>query len=1591
MKWFKRISVALLLLLFLLIVGVGILSILIQKPSFQTYVVQKVAAYLSEKADTKITVGSVDIKFFNRVRLNDVYVESQQGDTLLFTKKLDTHIGFLSLKKSQIYVDDINLEGVRFNGQRKKGEQYYNFSFLEDLFKSKKTKKNKEPIEFNIKKINLKDINLTLYDYEGGFLSDLTFDKLFIGVDKLNLKQKQLVFKDILFDQPNGKIVLLEKEQKTTDTTAQKKPFAISTGWYISFNDFQLKQGNIAYIDKNISEKPNKLPFNPKNLFVQDLNLHLKDTRYDSLIATSISTLNLKLGDKVHLKNFEGDITFTEKSLEAKDLYLVFNNSVLKTNISSEYDAIADFRSFANNVYVNGKIETLKIKKEDILLFAPKARPYLTDVSLKGDIRGTFGNIKTENLKVYAGNATVLEGSASIKGLPTIKQTLLDIKVDNLSTTSGELKRLLSFTKLPKEMDKLGKIKFKGSFFGFTNDFVANGTLSTDIGILKTDIKIGFGKDPKNASYSGNVQAHNINIGEILKTDRIGMLTCNLNLNGKGFTLDNIASNIEGEIDHIDLNHYRFNDIKVDGNLNKKLFNGKLLIDDECLYLDFLGKVDFNNAKNPIYDFQAEIINADLQALNLSKNKMVISLDGKFSLQGLKVEDLVGSLSLNDLSIQNDKGSYAIPAISANLAKDGEIRDYQLFSRDFNGRITGAFNPVMMPMQVFKYVASYSSYINIKPPKDTLRTIPQQFKAHFNLASDLGFIPMFVPKFETFSGLVLDVGFDNTKDLFSLTANADSIIYDNIIVKGIIVDGNTNNQKFSLNLGVDSLLAGKTNISQINSNFESSEQTLVGHVKIMPDTSLNQVDLSAKIDVIKNGVQLEILPSVLKINGKDWTFIPNNKLTIKDSLFIAENLGLVQGIQSIEVLNGANTLSDATVNFNNINLPDIGQLAGIGKILTQGTLSGSANLKDVLTDLKVEANIQIDTIEAAGFGVEKFRLNALYRDKTKVVDLSGAIDDDNYIIDLKGTYDIDTSIYEQANIDLDIKRLNLNFLEPILKYEVTNMDAFCQAKCKFSGSYLKPVLDGRAQLIDTAWLKINFLGTTFGLKSTEDIILSQNEIFVQSAEIFDPLGNKGKANGKLQHAYFTKGWGLDNMIIDTDRMLMLNTTYKDNQDYFGAAFLDGSVVFNGPTDLISIDINGKTLPGTDIGLPISKVGDDKTYDFIQFVSKDETFQLKKPTYKAKIKGVNLKMELETTPDATVKLIFNPATNDFISARGSGTLTLNVYSTGKIEMFGTYTILDGNYLFNFQNVLNKNFKVKPGSTVTFSKDIMKAELNIDALYEVRASLSDILTDSTSKLKNIKVPIDLVLQLRGTLDNTDVSFDIRPKENQAANNEELQVLLNQIKEDKNQLNTQAFGLLVFQKFLPQDAGVFGNTASSGTSLLKGTVTELLSQQISSFLTDAISTFIKGVELNVNYKSYDEAETNIVNTRELAVAFSTSFLNNRLKIQVGGNFEFENPNQANQDKGNTGIAGDFTISYDITPDGRIKIKAFHKTQDYDVFNEERSKTGIGISFHKDFDKMNELFNTEKRRKKKRELPPQPLAPVNQPKVEPKEEEVL
>jgi hypothetical protein len=111
----------------------------IQQPKTQTYLVHKVSEYLSKQVGSVVKVDSVSINFIRTLEIYNVYLSSKNSktDTILFIKKLDADLmlgntlfdQFTNITQSKIYVDNIALDGVKFNGYRAKNDTVYNFSF----------------------------------------------------------------------------------------------------------------------------------------------------------------------------------------------------------------------------------------------------------------------------------------------------------------------------------------------------------------------------------------------------------------------------------------------------------------------------------------------------------------------------------------------------------------------------------------------------------------------------------------------------------------------------------------------------------------------------------------------------------------------------------------------------------------------------------------------------------------------------------------------------------------------------------------------------------------------------------------------------------------------------------------------------------------------------------------------------------------------------------------------------------------------------------------------------------------------------------------------------------------------------------------------------------------------------------------------------------------------------------------------------------------------------------------------------------------------------------------------------------------------
>lgn len=111
--------------------------------------------------ETEVEIGAISINIFDGVEIKDVYLESQKGDTILFSESISVKL-FSIPTLNGIRISNISIEKTTLNVETsKKG---LNFQFILDYFKSDKPKEktSKKPFVVEIDRIKLRNIDFRL-------------------------------------------------------------------------------------------------------------------------------------------------------------------------------------------------------------------------------------------------------------------------------------------------------------------------------------------------------------------------------------------------------------------------------------------------------------------------------------------------------------------------------------------------------------------------------------------------------------------------------------------------------------------------------------------------------------------------------------------------------------------------------------------------------------------------------------------------------------------------------------------------------------------------------------------------------------------------------------------------------------------------------------------------------------------------------------------------------------------------------------------------------------------------------------------------------------------------------------------------------------------------------------------------------------------------------------------------------------------------------------------------------------------------------------------------------------------------------------
>lgn len=1538
----------------------------------QTYIAQKLTNVISEKVGLPIHISHLEIEFFNTLKIEDLYIEDLNKDTLFYVQNIDAGFSYFSLFQKKILLNQLEIKHVYVDINRLYEDSLFNIDHLElssfgSAAASEEKTSSSSSWDLQLEDLVLKDLRFKYEDYYAGFVLNSQLQELQISCRYFKLGDNQIELQQSILKQAD--VNILQIPANPTYIKKEKSFESIYLPFFIE-NSTLLIENSCFSFNNSRAEQSSKTKFDSKHITLNQINGRIENVlfAYDSLYA-DLQRLNFTENSGLNIEQIQGNFSFANQEILLQNLNLNTSNSSLSANVSLSYNSFLAFNNFIEDVRFDLNILEAKIDAKEIAYFVANNKiNWNNQILIDGHFYGTVSSFKSKDLHIKTGRNSIFEGEFSMNGLPKIKETFISGKVNRLHTDFSDIIRFYPSLALPENLRKLGILDFKGNFDGFLNDFVTYGRLKTDLGIAQTDLNFKLDKE-NNAYYSGNFALEDFDIGRYFaKEDIFGKVSLSGSAKGKGIKLNTLDLEIDALIEKVEIKNYSYNQVQINGHLKDKFFEGHLDIDDENLGLIFDGTIDASQTK-PSFKFEANMKRFNPKALNLWNKEMNLKSEISADFTASTIDDLIGKVQVKDLIVNTEDKTYDLGDIvlESSVLVNAEKR-IKLITEDFDAEVEGSFNWLKVP----------NAIKSVLIPNFKDNSTNQLMRFELNIRKNPAILALFVPKLSILKPSIIEGNFNSNTQSMLARMDVPLIQYQDFSV-------------FNLSTNI---YVNQGNVDMINSVplVYYKDSVLLQDLAFLVNGPRNNLDLKLYTDGAEN-TSIELLanmitknkrvkfvfePSNIFINKQFWIIDENNEITIGERVQ-SKNLKLYNGISELLIdLDLGSKDQKADVYLSNIFIQDFTQFLAAKNIDLKGIVNGRLGMEISEGNPGFFGNLLVENIEVNAYKVGNLNANASLDLANKQVKINANLYGDDNEVDINGTYSIDSkSTPKDIDLRFDVKNFAIYSIEEFIAQYIDNVQGTVSGKLTLSGPRAKPDLLGYLDINDVT-TTVTFLQTTYNIKQHR-VTFEKNAINLgNNIRITDMDGNEAFGKGKILHKNL-KGIALD-IDVWSDKIIGLNTKYGDNDNFYGKAYLDGGVSFKGPVNDIVINVAGESEAKSEVFIPLSEGSTASDYKFYTFKEKEKSEEekfLTQITKDLKVNGLTVNLDLDLDNDCKLSIILDEAAGDVLEVKGEGNVKITVPKEGDVQFYGAYVINDGDYLFTLQNIINKRFRIEPNSSIVFQGRIEDTRVDVDAVYDLRAAPKALIEDylqsgadeEVSSEASNRVPVKLLLKMRNRLYNPDISFEIQVSQLNPKLRNYVDRKMLTLGQYENEMNRQVFGLLVLNQFLPPLSTLdqISNGININANDAANTVSEFLSNQLTRYFNDWLSYFSDDVSFNFNYRNYEQDASPVSSVqdlalrRELQLALTTQLLNDRVTINLGGNVDFganQLGTQTSTSSNNTTyFGGNFSIEYALTENRRFRIKAFTNTN-YDYFNQGNStRAGVGLSFKREFDKISEF----------------------------------
>ncbi len=1491
----------------------------------------------------KITLENIKFRYTDAVSKNDVTLKLNY---------LDTRIKIFDLNQMNFEIPNFKIDGMQLVYRQE----------ITGNIPISTTEKSKSPdLKLKLGIIDLSKIKVDYQDENSKVYTGITLNKILVKVNNLDLKNNIIDLDKVELADADGRLQL----GKITNLGVGKAKASPSNG-KVNLNQVAFKKVNFSFDDDNGIAVQKGIDY--RHLNVQNFNLNAEKIAYSSqIISGKINSMEVEEKSGLKVESLKATFFYGQQSAYVKDLYLKTPHTLLRNEIVIGYPSIETLSKNLSELTIKANLNQSRIGFKDVLIFAPELSQTLpfkdnpnAIVSLNTTISGKLSNLSIPNFQISGIGTTKLDASGSIVGLPNTQKAYFNLNVKNVQTTARDVYRFIPTNTIPSTIQLPEQFSIQGTFKGTITNFNTNlnVTTSSGNGTIKGSLDTRI-KDKE--KYSFDTAFDDFDLGRLIKNDSIGKITLNAKVIGTGFNMKTANAIVKASIAKANFNKYTYQNLVLDGTTNNGFFKATAFIKDPNLKFDMVSSGSFKD-KYPSGKIHLNVDIADLNKLNLHAGPLKIRGILDADIQSANLDFLNGKASINNLIIANEKDQFVTDSINVVAVSTSEKNSIVLRSQFMDADFEGKYKLSTLANSVKN---SISHYYNLKTSSKNVLYDKQQVTFKANVKSTPILLKL-IPELKSLEPISINGRYNSVNDSIVLNGSIPKLVYGpNTIANGTIkVETKDNSLLYSVN--VDQIKNATLEIPKTSISGQVADNVIDYTLLVKDVKNTDRYQIAGIIKSVTDGTEISLNSEKLLLNYESWVLSNDNRIRLTNNGIYVTNFDLSKGGNSLTLQSQSQgTNAPLLVDFKNFEIKTITDIVQMKNIEMDGMMNGTVELKNVTSKALFTAALTIDDFSFKKEVLGKITINVdnyTANTYTAKVEISGQ---DNQV-NLDGTYKASDG---NLSMDLDIQKLNVKSIQGFSMDNITDGTGYLTGQFKISGNTNNPKLIGALKFNEVGF-KATQLNATF--QSINDtMVFTDTAILLDNFTIKDEKNNDLIINGKLNNQDYAN-LGFD-VVVDANNFNAVNSKAKDNDTFYGELYLDNHLIvkgtMNNPVVEGTIKINKDTK--FTVVLPQDDPSIADREGIVEFIDQDQprliTLTTDQTITETQVKGIDASVTIEIDKEAELSMIIDKANGDFLRLKGEGQLTGGIDPSGKTTLTGRYELAEGSYEMNF-NLIKRKFDIKKGSYILWTGSPTMADINITAIYKTETAPIDLLdnqlTGLTPEERNTykqKIPFETELKMKGELLKPSISFDIiLPEGNSSVSSDiiaKTEAKLAQLRQEPDELNKQVFALLLLNRFVGENpfSSESGGTTASG--LARESASKILSQQLNNLASD----LVKGFDLNFDLASSEDYTTGQKENRtDLNVGLSKRLLNDRLKVTVGSTFGIEGPEQKNRET-NT-IAGDISAEYELSKDGRYKLRAYRKNLYQVALQGQVIETGVGFIITLDYDTFKELFQSKK-----------------------------